>query len=255
MRIITYNVNGIRAAIAKGFLGWLAEVDADVVCLQEVKAQVDQIPLMEFEMLGYHHFWFPAKKKGYSGVAILSKSEPDNVVYGMNGHHSDEEGRFVRIDIAGCTFASVYVPSGSSGEVRQDYKMKWLLDFQEFADDLRRQQPRLILSGDVNICHKAVDIHDPVRNAKNSGFLPEEREWLSNFLENGFVDAFREYNQEPNQYTWWSYRANARARNLGWRIDYHLVSVELAKNIRSVKILSNAIHSDHCPVLLELNNC
>lgn len=252
MRIVTYNVNGIRSAIGKGFLEWLAKIDADVVCLQEVKALPEQIPILDFEMLGFKTFWFPAQKKGYSGVAILSKQKPDQAFYGMNHAASDAEGRFLRIDFGDLTIASVYAPSGSSGEERQAFKMLWLDDFYRFVKQLKAERPNLIISGDYNICHKPIDIHDPVRNAKISGFLPEEREWLSKFLDMGFVDAFRHLNKAPHNYTWWSYRANARNNNKGWRIDYHMVSEAISNTISGAFIKPDAHHSDHCPVIIEI---
>lgn len=254
MKVVSYNVNGIRAAIKKGFLDWLTAVDADVVCLQETKAQPDQIPLFEFELLGYKSYWFSARKKGYSGVAILSKQEPDNVVYGMGIEKYDHEGRFIRADYGDLTVVSVYHPSGSSGDERQAFKMKWLDDFYNYIVELEKERPNLIVSGDYNICHEAIDIHDPVRNAKNSGFLPEEREWLSMFLNNGFIDTFRHLNKEPHNYTWWSYRANARSKNLGWRIDYHMITKSLENKMKRALILPDANHSDHCPIVLEIDN-
>ncbi len=251
-KIISYNVNGIRAAIRKGFLEWLEAVDADVVCLQETKAQEEQIPVFDIESLGYRTFWYSAQKKGYSGVAILSKQEPDHVEYGMGIQKYDDEGRFIRADFGDLSIVSVYHPSGSSGDERQAFKMTWLDDFQKYVDALKKERPRLILSGDYNICHKPIDIHDPVRNAKNSGFLPEEREWIGNFIDSGFIDTFRHFNEEPHNYTWWSYRANARAKNLGWRIDYHMASQSMEKVLQRALILPDAHHSDHCPILLEI---
>jgi len=251
-RIISYNVNGIRAAIKKGFLEWLAAIDVDIVCLQETKAQPDQIPLFDIEALGYRSYWFSAQKKGYSGVAILSKETPDNVEYGMGIQKYDDEGRFIRADYGDISVVSVYHPSGSSGDVRQAFKIEWLDDYQDYIDKLKNDRPNLILSGDYNICHKPIDIHDPVRNAKSSGFLPEEREWISRFIESGFIDTFRYFNEEPHQYSWWSYRANARAKNLGWRIDYHMASIGLETKLKRALILPEAHHSDHCPILLEI---
>ncbi len=253
MKIISYNVNGIRAAVKKGFLTWLEEESPDILCIQETKAQPDQIPVFEFESLGYHTYVYSARKKGYSGVAILSKKEPKQVETGMGIPKYDEEGRFIRADYEGFSVVSVYHPSGSSGDLRQDFKMQWLVDFQDYVMKLREQHPHLILSGDYNICHQPIDIHDPVRNAKNSGFLPEERVWMSGFLGQGFVDSFRYLNQEAHRYSWWSYRANARANNKGWRIDYHMISEELAAKIKAVDILPDVKHSDHCPVLVELD--
>lgn len=252
-KIITYNVNGIRAAIGKGLFDWIKAVDPDIVCFQETKAQQDQIPLLEFESMGYHSYWFSAKKKGYSGVGILSKEKPDAVVYGMNISEYDNEGRFIRADYGDISVVSVYHPSGSSGDERQDFKMVWLECFLEYVTELRKTRPNLVISGDYNICHKAIDIHDPVRNATSSGFLPEEREWMTRFLDSGFIDSFRSFNTEPHQYTWWSFRANARAKNLGWRIDYHMVSQPIGELMNRAVILPDAKHSDHCPVYLEMN--
>jgi exodeoxyribonuclease III len=252
-KIITYNVNGIRAAISKDLLGWLQTVSPDIVCFQETKAQPEQIPVMEFEALGYKSYWFSAKKKGYSGVALLSKQEPDNVIAGMGIPKYDDEGRFLRADFGDVTVVSIYHPSGTSGDERQAFKMTWLEDYKNYIDQLKKERPNLILSGDYNICHKPIDIHDPIRNAHSSGFLPEEREWVSRFLDSGFIDTFRVFNQEPKQYTWWSFRANARAKNLGWRIDYHMVSQSLEKSLVRSVILPDARHSDHCPVLLEVD--
>jgi exodeoxyribonuclease-3 len=254
MKIASYNVNGIRAAMKKGFMEWLKETDADVVCIQETKAQVDQIPQFEFAEAGYETYAFSAKKKGYSGVAILCKQTPDKVVTGMGIPAYDDEGRFIRADFGDISVVSVYHPSGSSGDIRQDFKMKWLDDFQKYVNDLRKERPNLIISGDYNICHEAIDIHAPKRNEKNSGFLPEEREWMTGFLNTGWIDSFRFLNKEPHNYTWWSYRANARANNKGWRIDYHMVSDNLKGRIKNVEIHTQAFQSDHCPLIVELDN-
>jgi exodeoxyribonuclease-3 len=252
-RIITYNVNGIRAAIGKGLMEWIGTAAPDILCLQETKAQPEQVPSIEFEMNGYKTYTFSAKKPGYSGVAILTKKEPDNVVYGMGMQKYDDEGRFLRADFGEISVVSVYHPSGSSGETRQDFKMQWLADFQDYVTQLKTVRPKLILCGDYNICHRPIDIHDPVGNARSSGFLPEEREWMTGFLNTGFVDTFRLLNQEPHQYTWWSFRANARANNKGWRIDYNMVTENLKDKVSRVAILPMAKHSDHCPVVLEMN--
>lgn len=252
-RIISYNVNGIRAALRKGFIDWLKVVNPDIVCLQEIKAQNEQIPVFDFVEAGYINFWFPAKRKGYSGVAILTKVEPDKVVYGMGIEKYDYEGRFLRADYGDISVVSVYFPSGSSGDERQAFKIQWLADFQKYINELKKSRPNLIIAGDYNICHEAIDIHDPIRNAKVSGFLPEERKWMTQFLNSGFTDSFRYFNNEPNNYTWWSYRANARARNLGWRIDYEMISNPIANKMKKAIILPEAKHSDHCPVLLEID--
>lgn len=253
MNIISYNVNGIRAAIGKGLLEWLDSVSPDVVCFQELKATPDQIPVMEIEAMGYHCYWFSAQKKGYSGVGILTKQEPDNVVYGMNNKLYDDEGRFLRADFGDMSVVSVYHPSGTTGEERQDFKMQWLDFFRNYVNELRKTRPNLLLSGDYNICHEAIDIHDPVRNANNSGFLPEERQWFTDFLGDGYVDSFRHLCKEPHHYSWWSYRANARANNKGWRIDYHIVTDNLKDKINKAAIFPEAVHSDHCPIYIELN--
>ena len=254
MKIVSYNVNGIRAAMKKGFMEWLKETNADVVCLQETKAQVDQIPQFEFAEAGYETYAFSAKKKGYSGVAILCKKTPDKVVSGMGIPAYDDEGRFICADFGTISVVSVYHPSGSSGDLRQAFKMKWLTDFQEYVTALRKERPNLIISGDYNICHEAIDIHAPKRNEKSSGFLPEERAWLTGFLNTGFIDSFRHLNKEPHNYTWWSYRANARANNKGWRIDYHMVSDNMREKIKKVDIHSQAFQSDHCPLVVEIED-
>ncbi|TAH40424.1 MAG: exodeoxyribonuclease III [Bacteroidetes bacterium] len=251
-RIISYNVNGIRAALTKGFDTWMDETKADIICLQEIKANPDQVDLSVFEKRGYHHFWYPARKKGYSGVAILSKEKPDNIVYGSGIKESDDEGRVIRADYGDVSVLSIYAPSGSSGDERQDFKMLWLASFQKYLNKLKKERPNLILAGDFNICHKAIDIHNPVSNANSSGFLPEERAWMDQFLDQGYVDSFRHFNKEPHQYTWWSFRANSRNKNLGWRIDYQFATSSLEKQLKRSVLLPEARHSDHCPVLLEL---
>lgn len=253
MRIITYNVNGIRAAMNKGLVDWIKTASPDVLCLQEIKATPEQVGVFEFEEMGYHHYWYPAQKKGYSGVAIFSKTKPDHVSYGCGIKQYDDEGRVLRADFGKLSVMSVYHPSGSSGEERQAFKMKWLDDFSKYISELKKTRPQLILSGDYNICHRPIDIHNPKSNANTSGFLPEEREWMEQFINSGFIDTFRHFNSEPHQYTWWSYRAGARGKNLGWRIDYNLATANLEKNLKRSVILPEAMHSDHCPVLLEID--
>jgi exodeoxyribonuclease-3 len=254
MKIATYNVNGIRAAMGKGFIEWLEATSPDVLCIQETKAQLDQIPTMEFSIAGYNTYAHSAEKKGYSGVAILSKQVPDNVVVGMGIPEYDREGRFIRADYGDLSVISVYHPSGTSGDERQDFKMQWLEDFQNYIGELKKERPNLIICGDFNICHREIDIHDPVRNAKNSGFLPEEREWIDGFIKTGFIDTFRHFNDQPHNYTWWSYRFHARDNNKGWRIDYIMASEELKDKLKRSVILSNAYHSDHCPMLTEVEH-
>jgi exodeoxyribonuclease-3 len=253
MRIITYNVNGIRAAINKGLTDWMKQAGPDVLCLQEIKASPEQVNVSQFEELGYHHYWYPAQKKGYSGVAIFTRKKPSRIVYGCGIKEYDDEGRVLRIDFEDLSVMSVYHPSGSSGDLRQAFKMQWLNDFNTYIAELKNEIPNLVLSGDFNICHKAIDIHNPKPNATTSGFLPEEREWMEQFINSGFIDTFRHFNQEPHQYSWWSYRAGARVKNLGWRIDYNLSTQSLAHRLKRAVILPNAMHSDHCPVLLEIH--
>ena len=252
-KIISYNVNGLRAALKKDWIKWLKAVNPDVVCLQETKLQEDQIDDEIFLEAGYNPYWFSAQKKGYSGVAILSKKEPDKIVKGCGIKKYDDEGRIIRADFGDISILSTYFPSGSSGEDRQAFKMDFLKDFQLFTNELKKERPNLIISGDYNICHKAIDIHNPVSNKNSSGFLPEEREWVDKFIESGFIDSFRHFNDQPNLYTWWTYRFGARGKNLGWRIDYNMVSSSLENRLKRANILSEAIHSDHCPVLLEID--
>lgn len=254
VKIVTYNVNGIRSAVDKTLPDWLREQDADIVCFQEIKADMTKIPKAIFDELGYKHYWYPAEKKGYSGVAILSKTEPINVVYGCENEQYDSEGRVIRADYDGYSVLCAYHPSGTSGEDRQAFKMLWLEHFLRHVNELRKQQPNLILVGDYNICREPIDIHDPVGNKNSSGFLPEEREWFARFLSHGYVDTFRHANGDvPHQYTWWSFRANARANNKGWRIDYVIVNEELKDKVVESKIVPEAKHSDHCPMYTVLD--
>lgn len=235
----------------KGFIDWLNITKPDILCLQETKAMKEQVDVALIEKQGYHHYWFSAEKKGYSGVAIFSKKNPVNVSFGSGISHMDLEGRILRLDFEKLSVMSLYLPSGTNIN-RLEYKFKFMDEFRVYIDNLKLKFPNLIICGDYNICHQAIDIHDPIRNKTVSGFLPEERDWLNRFINSGFVDSFRFLNPEPNQYTWWSYRANARKNNKGWRIDYALVSESLKKNISKSFILSEAYHSDHCPVGLEL---
>lgn len=252
MKIISYNVNGIRAAITKGFLEWLEQASPDVICLQEIKATQDQIPKLEIANLGYNYqYYYPAQKKGYSGVAILSKIEPKKVTYGTGIDYMDFEGRNLRADFEDVSIMSLYLPSGTNID-RLSHKFKYMDDFFDYVQILKKEVPNLIICGDYNICHQAIDIHDPIRNAKVSGFLPEERMWLDKFITHGFIDSFRFFNTEPHHYSWWSYRANARANNKGWRIDYNLVSDTLSSRLKRALILPEAKHSDHCPILVEI---
>lgn len=252
-RIISYNVNGLRAAFGKGFATWLKTESPDIICIQETKAQPDQIDKPVFEYLGYNTLFNSAEKKGYSGVALISKKEPQFVSFGIGNEKFDSEGRVIRADFEKFTVISAYIPSGTTGDIRQDFKMEFLEAFTHYISNLRKERPALIISGDYNICHKPIDINHPERHKKSSGFLPEEREWFDNFVESGFVDSFRVFNQEANQYSWWSYRAGSRQKNLGWRIDYHLVTEPLKPFLKGARILADINHSDHCPIEVSLD--
>lgn len=253
MKIISYNVNGIRAAITKGFLEWLQIANPDVICLQEIKATEDQIPTQDITAAGYpFQYYFPATKKGYSGVAILSKIEPQKIVYGTGIEHMDFEGRNLRADFENLSVMSLYLPSGTNID-RLDHKFKYMDDFHNYIMHLKKDIPNLVICGDYNICHEAIDIHDPIRNQSVSGFLPQERAWLDAFMKSGFIDSFRHFNKEPHNYSWWSYRAGARGNNKGWRIDYNLVSENLKERMTRAVILPEAKHSDHCPIMVEIN--
>lgn len=255
MKVISFNINGLRAAIGKGLLEWLVKADADYVCLQEVKYDAPHTIGPLFGAIGYEHqYWYPAEKKGYSGVAILAKSPALRIYRGSSETTSDAEGRILRIDTETFSLVNVYVPSGTTGEMRQAFKMKWLAHFQAFVNSIRQQsQTPLVICGDFNIAHEEIDIHNPKANAKCSGFLPEERQWLSDFLAGGFVDAFRHTHPDLQQYSWWTYRAGARGKNLGWRIDYQFVSESLKDKITEVGQLTDVSFSDHCPVMLGLD--
>ncbi|MBJ05137.1 MAG: exodeoxyribonuclease III [Flavobacteriales bacterium] len=249
MKIISYNINGIRSGIRKGLVNWISEENPDVICLQEIKANTDQFDVTLFEHLGYHCYWLPAQKKGYSGVAILSKKIPHSVSFGCGDEAIDSEGRIIKICFSELCLFSCYFPSGSSGEVRQAFKMHFLNVFLKFITNSNLGK-NIIISGDFNICHKEIDIHNPKANKNTSGFLPEERAWMDDFLNLGFVDSFRYKNKNPNNYSWWSYRANSRLNNKGWRIDYHMVSDNLKDRIIDAAILDDVCHSDHCPISL-----
>lgn len=252
MKILSYNVNGIRAAMKKGMLEWLKTTGADVVCIQETKAMEEQVAVAQIEAAGYpYHYWFSAEKKGYSGVAIFCKQEPKHIEYGTGIESMDFEGRNIRVDFDDVSVMSLYLPSGTN-LARLEHKLEYMALFQDYINTLKKEVPNLVICGDYNICHQAIDIHNPVANKDSSGFLPVEREWIGNFIDSGFIDSFRHFNKEPNHYTWWSYRANARANNKGWRIDYNMVATPLKEKLKRSVILPAAKHSDHCPHMVEL---
>jgi len=252
VKIISYNVNGIRAAINKGFIAWLQATNSEVVCIQETKAHKEQLDLSLFEKAGYkYHYWFSAQKKGYSSVAILSKTEPNHIAYGTGIESMDFEGRNLRVDFNDFSIMSLYLTSGTN-DARLEFKLNYMAKFQEYVNTLKKEIPNIIICGDYNICHTEIDIHNPKQNKNTSGFLPIEREWLGKFIESGFVDSFRYLNKRPHNYTWWSYRANAGNNNKGWRIYYHMVSEPMKDRIKRAYILPEAKHSDHCPIVVEI---
>ena len=254
MKIVSYNVNGIRAAIKKGLIDWLTEYPVDIFCVQETKANKEDVDLSLFTALGYHVSWYSAQKKGYSGVAIFSKTKPDKVTFGNGYYLSDFEGRVVRVDMGDLTIVNAYFPSGTSGDERQSYKYQWLDEMHLWLQQLRKERPNIILAGDYNIAYRDIDIHDPKGNKKSSGFLPEEKQWMESFLEDGWVDSFRKINPTTvGAYSWWSQRfPSVRLQNKGWRIDYLCTTDAIADRISDASILPLVKHSDHCPIVLDL---
>ncbi len=252
MKIISYNVNGIRAALKKGFLDWLQAANPDVICIQETKAHKEQLDLSLFEEAGYpYHYWFSAQKKGYSSVAVLCKEKPNHIEFGTGIETMDFEGRNLRVDFDEVSIMSLYLPSGTNLD-RLNFKLNYMDEFQEYINNLKQEIPNLVICGDYNICHEEIDIHNPKMKGV-SGFLPEERTWIGDFINSGFIDSFRYLNQDVQQFSWWSYRANARANNKGWRLDYAMVAKPLQDKISRAYILPEAKHSDHCPIALELD--
>ena len=254
MRLISYNVNGIRSAIKRGFIEWLKTDPADIICLQETKAEKENIDHKLIEDLGYQTYWYAAEKKGYSGVAIFTKRQPDAMYYGNGIMQSDAEGRVIRADFGDVTLINAYFPSGTSGEIRQTYKYQWLDEFYDYLTALRKERPAIIVCGDYNIAHTEIDIHNPGGNKNTSGFLPGERAWMTKLYGNGWIDSFRVFHPEPHRYSWWSQRfPTVREQNKGWRIDYINVTSPLAPCMAAARIFPDVKHSDHCPVYLEIN--
>jgi exodeoxyribonuclease-3 len=252
MKIISYNVNGIRSAINKGFAEFLRAEDPDIICLQEIKANIEDIDENLFMALGYHCYWLPAQKKGYSGVAILSKKPAKNIIKGIGHDMFDFEGRIIQADFDELSVISSYFPSGTTGDIRQAIKYEFLDFFYSYIEKQRLLHPKLVICGDYNICHQPIDIHDPVSNKNSSGFLPAERAWMDKWFAAGFLDTFRMLNPQPHCYTWWSFRTDARARNKGWRIDYISATDNLKDHIKESGILSTYVHSDHCGSFVKL---
>lgn len=252
MRVITANLNGIRSAARKGFFEWVASVSPDVICVQELKAQEKELADPALHLAGYHGYFHYAEKKGYSGVGIYTKHQPKAVVTGLGWPIADTEGRYVAVDLGGVWVASLYLPSGTSSEERQAVKYDFLDQYERYLKQLDTEKSDYILCGDWNIAHKPIDLKNWKTNQKNSGFLPAERAWLDKlFDEIGFVDAFRVVNQAPEEYTWWSHRGQAWAKNVGWRIDYQIVTPNLKNRIKSAHIYKNERFSDHAPLVMD----
>lgn len=252
MKIVTANVNGIRAAGRKGFFDWVDETQADVICIQETKAQIDQLTDELYHPKGYHSFYHDAQKKGYSGVALYCKNKPDEVIIGMDNEEFDSEGRYIEAKFGKLSVISLYMPSGSSKEERQQAKYRCMDHMMTKLEEMKASGRDYIVCGDWNIAHKNEDIRNWKGNLKNSGFLPEERAWLDTLFDDvGFVDAFRELEQEEHQYTWWSNRGQARANNVGWRIDYHILSPGLKGLVQTTEIYREKSFSDHAPLIID----
>lgn len=252
IKLISWNVNGIRAAHRKGFIDWLIEEEGDIVSVQETKAHIDQLPRKLINIPGYNSYFSSAQRKGYSGVGTYTKLKPNQVINGMGIKKFDIEGRLIRLDYDDFTLLNIYYPNGGSGEERLQYKLDFYDAFLDYANNLVDEGLNLIICGDVNTAHKAIDLARPKQNEETSGFLPVEREWVSKFLDNGYVDTFREFNTEGENYTWWSYRTKARDRNVGWRLDYFFVNDEFKSHVKDSYILSDVLGSDHCPIALKI---
>lgn len=251
-RLLSWNVNGIRAIKGKGFLEWLYRESPDILCLQETKAQPDQLDADLKEPPGYSVYWAYPERKGYSGVAVYSREKPVDLRYNFGDTGLDIEGRVIIAEYPGFTLFNIYFPNGKQGPERLNYKMTFYDKFLEYADSLIAAGKKLVICGDVNTAHKEIDLARPKENSKVSGFLPEERAWIDKFVEHGYVDTFRRFHQEPQQYTWWDMKSGARARNVGWRIDYFFVSENLAKSVTGAFILPDVMGSDHCPIGITL---
>lgn len=251
MRLISWNVNGIRAAVKKGFVDWLKEESADVVCLQESRITAEQEP-QELQETGYHRYWFAAVKKGYSGVGLLCKEKPLQVVEGLGKAEFDDEGRVITAEYPGFYLVNAYFPNSQHELKRLDYKLAFDEAFLAHCEQLRKKKP-VVFCGDLNVAHCEIDLANPERNRMNPGFYIDEREWFSRVLEHGYLDTFRKFTAEGGHYSWWSYRFNARMKNIGWRIDYFVAAEELADKLTAAGILSDVYGSDHCPVFIELD--
>jgi exodeoxyribonuclease-3 len=251
-RLLSWNVNGIRAVKGKGFLDWLRKEAPDILCLQETKARPDQLDEDLKEPPGYHTWWNYPERKGYSGVAIFAKEEPNDIRYDFGGSGLELEGRVIIAEYSGFTLMNIYFPNGKSGPERLQYKINFYDAFLQYADTLKSSGKSLVICGDVNTAHKEIDLARPKENSKVSGFLPEERAWIDKFVAHGYTDTFRHFNQEPDQYTWWDLKSRARERNVGWRIDYFFVSEDLLPSVTGAFIMPDVMGSDHCPIGITL---
>jgi exodeoxyribonuclease-3 len=257
LKIVSYNLNGLRSALGKGLLDWVAATQPDVLCVQEIKAGTTALDVSGLAALGYHAYLHPAQKPGYSGVATFSRIEPLAVVTGCGESLYDDEGRVLRLDFADVSVLNTYMPSGTSGPARQEFKVKWLHWFRAYVARLKEDAaiPPLIIGGDFNCCQTPIDLHNPKANQNSPGYTPEERQWFKDLLADGFADSFRHLHPEaPGHYSWWSYRAGSRARNVGWRLDHLLLDQRLLPRLHGAGLWPDVVHSDHCPAWVELAN-
>lgn len=254
MKIFTWNVNGIRAAAQKGFLDFVRASEVDVIAIQEIKATPEQLDLFLRNPDGMHSYWHPAKKPGYSGVAILSRQEPLAVTEGFGVSEFDDEGRVIVADFPDYTLINAYFPNSQRDHARLPYKLRFCQEMLRFCQKKVSEGKNLVLCGDYNIAHKEIDLKNPKTNMDNAGFLPEERAWMDEFLSKGFIDAFRHFEKGPDHYTWWSYRPGVREKNIGWRLDYHCVNEAFTDRLKSARIHPHILGSDHCPVELRLKS-
>jgi len=253
MRILSWNVNGIRAADRKGLFTWFQNQHPDILCLQEIKSTIDQIPPHLRNTPGYYTYFNPAKRKGYSGVATYSKPKPHNIKKGFGIEKFDTEGRVLITDYSSFLLFNIYYPNGKKNDERLEYKLEFYDAFLTIADELRAQGNNIVVCGDFNTAHTEIDLANPKQNEKYSGFLPVERAWMDTFIDHGYIDTFRHFNKKPQQYSWWTYRSNARQRNIGWRIDYFFINKEFLPSLKNAFIMPEVMGSDHCPVGIDLN--
>ena len=253
MHLISWNVNGIRAIEKKGFLEWLNKESPDILCLQETKAHPDQLSEFLIKPQGYNTYWSSAERKGYSGVAIYTKKKPHDIQEGLGVDELDKEGRLLMLDYGTFVLLNCYYPNGGRGNIRVPFKMAYYEAFLKKINKLKKQGKKIVICGDVNTAHTEIDLARPKENAKNTGFLPEERAWVSKFLDHGYIDTFRHFCKEPGHYTWWDYKTKARERDVGWRIDYFFVSANLQNSLKTAFILKDVLGSDHCPIGIRMD--